>query len=912
MYVMDLSGEYEVLLSDGTKHRAVLPESLDENQIGYKDQPGKQWHPADGLGEADERNSALLSGDIIKTRLTRKYTYEGEATFTRTFIYALKEGKRVFLDIERARKITSCKINGHEAECVLKGTLSTPYCFELTDYLKEENEIEITSDNTYPGWPKEAIIYSSAATDETQTNWNGLLGTIRLREEEANFVSWIRVYPSNNELRVVVSVDVASEEYIGSVSIETEAMEIRTTTKGLKLSKGRHDIIFDKLILCSDVQYWDEYEGNLYKLTAGINGDDFKSVSFGVRNFSGKGGYLTNNGHRIFLRSESNCCVFPETGHMPLAYDKWLEIMEMYKRYGVNCVRFHSHCPPEAAFAAADSLGMFVQPELSHWNPNDAFETKESRSYYELEMRQILSCYANHPSFVMLTLGNELNANEDGAKEMSRLLALARELDATRLYAEGSNAWYGTKGAFKDSDFYTSCGYYDKDLRGTNCNMEGYINNKYPDAKTNYDETIAKIRESYDKPVFSFEVGQFEILPDFDELSGYHGVTRPDNIKNVYDEINKAGFLDDWKNRVEVTGELSLLAYREEVEAAMRTEDMSGISLLGLQDFTGQGTALVGMLNPHLEPKPYDFAKPERFRKFFTSVLPLVLLDKYTYFADETFRAEVVLANYSKETVCDKARYELWDESILYAEGTIGKEDKAFCECGKLASIGFINVEFEHIGVAKRLDLKVFVGDYTNEYSIFVYERKEAAVPKGVVAVAGNAKDAKRLLLEGKNVYFEPDFDKEEDGGLGILLEEEEKISSIKTCFTTDFWSVGTFAAQEGYMGCMIDTKHPIFAKFPTRFYPEWQWWIITKARAMVIPKTVDPLLPVIDCYARLRRMAFMFERKIGTGRLLVNSLGLLGKQEYPEARALLKSIYAYMESEEFSCENDCSKYFLN
>ncbi len=906
MYITDLSGEYEVILGDKTKHSAVLPGSLDENKIGYEDKPVRQWHPEAGLGEADERNSGLTSGTMIKTRLTRNYSYEGEATFIRSFKYEMKAGKRVFLDIERARKITSCKVNGYEADVFLQGTISTPYCFELTEYLKEDNVLEITSDNTYPGWPAEAIIYSSAATDETQTNWNGLLGYIRLREEEADFVSAVRVYPKMDSLKVVVNVDVASNVFAGEIFVKSEVIGLEQTDKNscickaVELSKGTHEVTFENLLLKADVKYWDEYEGNLYELTAGISGADSKTVRFGIREFSGKGGCLNNNGHRIFLRSESNCCVFPETGHMPLTYDEWLSVLQMYKSYGINCMRFHSHCPPEAAFAAADSLGMFVQPELSHWDPSHAFESEESRRYYELELRQILHCYANHPAFVMLTLGNELHTKDRTFTYMSELLTVARSLDDTRLYAEGSNAFYGSQGAFADSDFYTSCGYYKKDLRGTNAGMSGYINNQYPSAKVNFDDTLVEIRKTYDKPVFSFEVGQFEVLPDFEELSEYKGVTKPDNIKSIYNDVKKAGFLNDWKKRVEVTGEMSLLAYREEIEAVMRTEEMSGISLLGLQDFTGQGTALVGMLNPHLEPKPYDFAKPERFKKFFTSVLPLVLLDKYTYFADEKFKAEVVFANYGKDCVEDVVWYELWDGDKLYAGSIIA--DVVTCECGKLTSVGFIDVDFDNIGEAKRFDLKVFVGEYVNEYSIFVYSKAEAAVPDGV-AIAENAEEAVKLLSEGKRVYFEPDFEAAADGGLGALVYEGEKISSINTCFTTDFWSVGTFPSQEGYMGCMIDTKHPVFKKFPTKFFPEWQWWIITKARAMVIPETVEPLLEVLDCYARLRKLAFMFERKVGEGKLLVSSLGLLEKQEYPEARALLKSIFGYMASNKFKAD---------
>ena len=68
----------------------------------------------------------------------------------------------------------------------------------------------------------------------------------------------------------------------------------------------------------------------------------------------------------------------------------------------------------------------------------------------------------------------------------------------------------------------------------------------------------------------------------------------------------------------------------------------------------------------------------------------------------------------------------------------------------------------------------------------------------------------------------------------------------------------------------------------------------------MQIPDTQEPLLEVLDCYARMRKLAFMFEREIANGKLLVCSMGLLEKQEYPEARALLKSIFAYMSAEEY------------
>lgn len=890
MKMTDLSGSFEVILSDGSMHTCMLPGTLDENKIGERDKPCSQWHPAEGLGEADDRNKSLIKDDIITTRLTRKYTYTGIAIYKKVFDYEVVPDKRVFLEVERTRKLMGVFLNGKKIDACIEGTLSTPYVYEVTDAITEKNELKISCDNTYEGWPKDAVLYSSAATDETQTNWNGLLGYIRLCEEEEVFIRHVQIYCRDKAAYVKVIID-AAKAYEGEITLKSEAFsEQSDIRKEVKLSEGVHEVIFEDIELKRDVLLWDEYEGNLYKASAGGSSLESKEVLFGIREFDGKNGYLNNNGHRIFLRSEANCCVFPETGHMPLEPAEWRSIMELYKSYGINCIRFHSHCPPDAAFTAADELGMFVQPELSHWDPKNAFATEESYNYYETELRRILYWYANHPSFVMLSLGNELWANEDiGVERMKKLVRLARSIDSTRLYATGSNAFYGERGADEESDFYTSVAYFKDDLRGTSAGMVGYINNEYPNAKTNYDKTMEKIRADYKKPVFSFEVGQYEVLPDFDELEEYNGVTIPDNIKAIRDAIEATGydFLNDWKKRVEVTGELSYLAYREEIEAALRTSEMSGISLLGLQDFTGQGTALVGMLNPHLKPKPFDFARPERFKKFFNNVVLLVLLDKYTYFENETFRAEVKLADYSKNvSVTAEAVYEVWDGDRIYKKGSLTKNK---CSC-KNDSLGMIEFDFKPEGMAKRLELRVYTDIAVTEYPIWIYPDEKADFSENIV-FAQSFNKAMEALNEGKKVFLEPECIK------------ESFCDSIKTCFTTDFWSVGTFPSQEGYMGCMVEPEHEMFAKFPTKFFPEWQWWIITRSRAMIIPAEVKPLIEVLDCYARLRKMAFAFEGRVGNGRLFVSSMGLMEKLEYPEARALFNSIVAYMDSEAFAPE---------
>lgn len=637
---------------------------------------------------------------------------------------------------------------------------------------------------------------------------------------------------------------------------------------------------------------WDEGEGNLYELTAELRDGDCKTVTFGVRDFGDDGkGHLALNGRRIFLRSEANCCEFPETGHPPMTVEEWDKILHLYQSYGVNCMRFHSHIPPEAAFIAADQMGMLMQPELSHWNPKNAFEAEDSYAYYQKELKQTILWLANHPSFVMMTFGNELWTGDLGRQRMDAMIELAHSLDLTRMYANGSNAYYGTIGCDAKSDFYTSQKYFTDDLRGTFAAMpgderiQGYINNRYPSAAVNYDESMKHLRETYAKPVFSFEVGQFEVLPDFDELEEFHGISDPANLRLIQEKAEKLGLMKQWKRYVEATGEISRIGYREEVEAAMRTEDMSGISLLGLQDFPGQGTALVGMINSHMESKPFDFAKPEHFASFFRAQLPLVALPKYTYEVGETLEAEVRIANYGKEDLTGPVTYCLEGADVKQC----GELPAVTCPAGGITAAGKIRIALDRIAQAVRLDLTVEQAGICNRYPIWVYPAVRPVCPAEVYEIGVLDEKAVQVLQEGGKVYLSPDADK------GHLP------SSIQTQFTTDFWSVGTFAAQEGGMGQLIDVNHPIFKNFPTEFHTNWQWWPMASQRAIIFPHPVKAIVTEMDSYAYMRPMAQLAEFRCGGGKLIVSSMGLQNLQEYPEGRALLDAIYQYMTTEEFS-----------
>lgn len=938
-----LNGKWHVVLEDGTTGQMDLPGTLDENGIGHRDVGANQWHPDAVLGNA----AGEIDKDApIATRFTRRHTYEGEARISRKITVPDYGTDRLFVLAERARALRLL-VDGEACAVFRQGTLSTPYIFELTGAAPGEHEFTFLSDNSYPGMPKAAICYSSAATDETQTNWNGILGECSMYTRPQNFIDSLRVYPravkkeeKNKAGGYVLDVCVelapgAKKVYKDAkIILQSEALaageleDTQTLTEiisysGEGLAEAGTDkeenpktmeIWFRDLPLRENVKLWDEDEGNLYEMAVtldnGMSAEDKGGSTaecrtrFGIRSFGDNGsGRLALNGRAIFLRGEANCAEYPETGHTPMTIPEWKEILLKYRSYGINCVRFHSHCEPEAAFAAADELGMLLQPELSHWDPKDAFGTEESYRYYRAELVDLLKTYANHPSFVMLTLGNELQAQDEGRERMRELVRTAKRMDPTRLYANGSNAFYGEEGCDPESDFYTSQSCKDVVIRGTFSGMRGYLNENYPSADRTYDEAMAEIRKEYQKPVFSFEVGQFEVLPDFEELESFHGISDPVNLKLIKKRVEERGLLPTWEKYVEATGELSRLAYREEIEAAMRTRELSGISLLGLQDFPGQGTALVGMMNSHLEPKPYDFARPERFREFFQECRILVKLPHYTYEAGERLIAEVEAANFGKRNIegvfcwtlagkksvsengnCEPAEIKSKNTVIATGEDT----EITICRPGSYTEVGSLDIPLDFVEKNTALTLKVRIGDSISAYPIWVYRKTTPVCPENVYETRAFDVKTREILQNGGRVYLSPDADK------------ESLPNSIKTQFTTDFWSVGTFADQEGGMGQLIDTEHPIFKEFPTDFHTDWQWWIMATKRAVILPHPMKTIITEMDSYAFLRPMAQMIEFRCLKGKVLLSTMELHKSQQYPEVRALQASIYTYLSGENF------------
>ena len=772
--------------------------------------------PDDKLTETVElpgTTDTNMKGDLVNkydetTHLTRRYSYRGRAWYQHEIeIPADWKGMPVYLFLERT-KPSEVYVDGK-----LMGSsndISTPQVFNLSSALTTgSHKLSIMVDNG-SGVPEQLYASSHAYTEDTQTNWNGIIGEIYL-----------------------------------------------TTSQPQALPAT-------------------------------------KQIHPNFKDFHIKGQHFYANGHKIFLRGKHDACVWPLTGHVAMDVNSWKDYLGKCAAYGINHVRFHSWCPPEAAFVAADELGIILQPELPFWG---SFDEKDSllMNFLHKEGENILRWYGHHPSFRMFALGNELWGSID---KMAEFVADFRKIAPDKVYTFGSNYYLGYKGVKPGMDYFTTCrvggegwGNYGTHTRGSFSFADaadgGMINHFYPNTEMNFTEGCGLTNV----PIISHETGQFQTYPDYDEIAKYKGVLYPYNLEVFRSRLEKAGMADQAKDFHKASGLWSLQLYKQDIEMDLRTPNMAGFQLLDLQDYPGQGSAYVGILDAFMQSK--GLCTESEWRQWCSPVVPLLISPQFCFTNEEGIHAKIQIANYSGESL--KGKNLSWSLD--------GQHGSSILPDGEgLIDIGALDIDLSKYERPAQLQLilRVEGTEYQNTYNLWVY-------PFGVdlskleqkVIITNELTDKiARQLEKGKNV---------------LLMPASSKLC-VDGLFQTDYWNYRMFktisennkkTVSPGTLGILTDPKHPIFKSFPTEMHTNWQWFPILKAsHPMMLDNTgknYRPIVQVIDNIERNHKLGLVFEFQVGKGRLLVCMADLERASSYPEGRQFYRSILEYMTSKDFA-----------
>ena len=787
---VNLAGEWSLQYGD-TKTTVMLPGTMDTNKQGVP------------ISKKDET-----------THLSRLYSYKGKAYYEREIVIPKTwRRKPVTLFLERT-KPTWLYVDGKLVDSC--NNISTPHRYQLAAMKPGRHTLRILVDNG-SGVPEQLYGSSHAYTEDTQTNWNGIIGEMYLEASG---------------------------------------------------KPGKSGI-----------------SGN-----SGMSGISRKSGALTIRDRH----FYDAEGHRVFLRGKHDACVWPLTGHCPMDKQSWLEYFRTCQDYGINHVRFHSWCPPEAAFAAADDVGIYLQPELPFWGD---FNAKDSvlMQFLHKEGVNIMREYSHHPSFAMFALGNELWGS---IEEMARFVADFRQLAPHVLFTFGSNYYLGYQGVKPGMDYFTTCrvggeawGSYETHTRGSfsfaDAKTGGMLNTEYPNTQMTLEAGCSKSTV----PVISHETGQFQIYPDFDEIKKYTGVLYPYNMELFRTRLDAAGMLEQAKDFHRASGLWALELYKADIELDLRTEGMDGFQLLDLQDYPGQGSAYVGILDAFMEPKPLCTVR--QWREWCNDVVPLALMPGYTFASGQKQDIEVKIANYSGKSLKGKR--------LRWVLGNM-EGDLPIPDGEGLLNLGKITFEAPVQQTGRDLMLSLFIDntEYHNTYKVWIYPQEVKLEKEGIVITHQMTDDIAQQLERGAKVLWMPD---------STQLRE----NTVDGLFQTDYWNYRMFKTicennkkpiSPGTLGILTNPKHPLFGEFPTDEHTNWQWFpVIQQSHPLILdnlPRSYRPIVQVIDNIERNHRLGLVCEFAVGNGKLLICMSDLECAQEYLEGRQFYHSLLRYMQSDDF------------
>lgn len=904
--IIDLSGQWQFKIdstdvgvpqawfSHELGGNIVLPGSMTTNHLGNEITTHTPWTGdiVDSSWFFEPQYAQYRREGNIKVPFwlqPEKY-YKGAAWYQKTVTIPASWSKNhISLFLERCHWKTTVWVDDYLAGS--ENALGTPHVYDLSALLTPgRHRLTICVDNRI--LDVNVGVNSHSISDHTQTNWNGIVGNICLREQPALYIDDVQLFPDIRKkqveavityrnlagtpgkarLRLLATTGNARGEKLKSLSQE-HSLASDSGTIAVIYPMGNHPLL------------WDEFHPDLYRLQIVLTGNgttDEKSVAFGMRDFTSTDKQLLINGRPVFLRGTLECAVFPLTGYPSTDPAYWKHTFSVCKSYGLNHIRFHSWCPPEVAFAEADSAGFYLQVECSSWANQGATigDGKPLDKFIYDESERIVKTYGNHPSFCMMAYGNE-PAGKNLTEYLKHFVTYWQQKDPRRLYTTGAG-W-----PVIDESNYNSTP--DPRIQHWGAGLKSIINSQPPRSDYDWSNIIAP----WHHPTVSHEIGQWCVYPDFKEISLYHGVLKAKNFEIFRQTLEDHGMKQLADSFLMASGKLQVLCYKADIEAALRTKNFGGFQLLGLGDFPGQGTALVGVVNAFWKDKGY--VTGQEYSRFCNATVPLARFPKMVYLNNEELTVPIEIAHFGETPLDDVTP--AW--TITNASGQIlfkGTLPSTTVPVGNGFALGTIRQSLSSIRQPSKLVLTVKVGGYENAWDWFVYPAQQEDASKDILVTATFNEEAINKLNAGGKVLLT----------LRKGSVRKDKGGDIAVGFSSIFWNTAWTHHQPPHtLGILCNPHHPGLKYFPTDYYSDWQWWdAMSHSNAIVLDSVasgLQPIVRVIDDWFTARPLGLVFECAVGKGKLVVSSIDLLtDADKRPEARQLLYSLEKYMEGANF------------
>lgn len=849
---------------------------------------------------------------------TKRCEYVGQAWYVKEIeIPAEWEGNQVELVLRGVRWICEATLDGQAIGS--SESLVQPHRFDLTPHVRagEKQKLALRIDNEM----KLPLEESHAHSLHTASTWGGITGGAELVRSPHTRIGFVRIAPDAAARSVMLTVDVireAGSEPADLVSVEIRAANEEAGSEPLVAAQGIVDHEGKAVLTISmgeSARMWSDRDPFLYAVQVKLlrNGREIDRMArrFGLRTIRAEGKRILLNGEPVFLRGYVDCSIFPLSGYPVWDKEHYRRQFRIARSYGFNHVRLHSWTAPEPFWEAADEEGMLVQTELPHWSMHyegrSANVPEEVHAFLKRELDRVVPMLNAHPSFVLLSLGNEL-IKADGHPGLNELVNRARELDPTRLYTD--NTGFGELPAVgREGDYFIpSLNWHPPqrtDLSAT------------PDTR----EDFRRVTQADAAPILAHEHGQYTMYVRPSEAEKYTGIFEPSWLYSVEESLAKKGLTERVDSFFEASGIHLIRSIKENIERMRRTPGLSGFQYLDLRDFPGQGHNTIGLLDVFWDSK--GLIEPEAFRAINDERVLLMRSEGRTLYAGDAIIAEIELSNYGPGPCGPgKLTWQLRSKSGAQSQGTLRTEaaqPDGICRLGTVIA---------HTPTDEVNDWKLMVifewdgGQVRNEWEFWSFPRTgsipgQERIFSNIEALQPVLPDARREYESAYLTFTIPRgtelaivnkltgsvLQYAMDGGkVWLMSAPGEQYDEVHTRYIPPFWSYLWFPTQIGHtMGMKIE-QHPALGRFPNDGFSNWHWYHLVDMASAICLDTVPhvkPIVEVVDNFNRSKRLAYAFEARLGKGSLFVTSLQLTDddQRKRPETAFLTHEIIRYLLS---------------
>ncbi|MGH9160898.1 MAG: glycoside hydrolase family 2 protein [Vicinamibacteraceae bacterium] len=875
---IDLNGTWELRLDPRNRGETEGWQTIDVPFEQSIDVPGA-WQ-AQGVGQR--------SGSL-------RHDYTGAAWYRkRVAIPATWKGKVVRLRIGGAHRYTALFVNG--VRIGEHRGFSAPFQFDVTGHLRPGADNVIVLRISNPGSvptlsPREQRGDRPTGMLNYLGNWGGIYGHVELQASEPTWIEDVYVRPDIERGVARFRVTVRSREaeaYPAELRVlVSPSHESRTS---LRISRG-DDTVVDVEVPIPNARLWSPEHPHLYEaavtLWRGETEYDRLDERFGMREVSTDGNVLLLNGKPLYLRGYGDDNIEVLTGFPPASREVYLKRLRLARSFGFNAVRFHSMTPAEELFHAADEVGILVMAELpvaytQYFLPH--------RDLLRGELERIVRTFRNRPSFLSIALGNELN--EDW---------LETDAEKKRLQDTVAQLYHVAKKLHPDGLVLSNDGYI---VRPT-------------DMVSHFDDGLP------DLPTIKHEFGGYYCsLPDISLIDRFTGVLLPTWLDAKKRWVHERDLTEQYPLYLRHSQRLQQLGRKAQIENVRRQAHITGYHYWLIVDFpggTGEGDSWEeGWFDYFWRPKGIS---PSEGREINAPVLPLVGadVDDRTLWRDSTKTIGVTVSNYGSDDLrgAQLSWKLLADDEVVVQEGDV----RIDVPMGSVAEVAEIAVRPPPGNEAQAFELEVAInGRHLNRWTLWAFPR-DARLPQPEIPVYSTVKWAG---IERFYPFVRRDAPDEDAEGLLVTSAlDEDTLRFLRAggrvwlLADSDQFApragAGFFPEAGGALGTLV-RDHPAVDGFPHEGVCDLQFYNLLEGAVPFPlddwPKEFQPIIGGIRTTAsflsktkNLSHVGYLFEARVGAGRLLVTTLRLRQHldEAYPEAVHLFDRLLRYATGHRFA-----------